>query len=171
MRLFIGLQPTEAFRQALAETQNRLWAAGAMGRGLDPMNMHMTLAFIGEWPEAEGVPLPEVEEPFPIVLSHVGLFPEAKVLWAGVRPSAALEDLARRTRELLSGAGIPFDPKPFAPHITLIRKPALPRGMRLEEVPVPPAEMTVREACLYWSHREETGMVYTVLRRNSGCLR
>ena len=170
MRLFIGLQPTEAFRQALTETQNRLWAAGVTGRGLESGNLHMTLAFIGEWPEPEGVPLPGVEEPFSITLDRVGLFPQAKVLWAGVRPCEALDRLARRTAELLDGAGIPFDRKPFAPHITLVRKPALPEGIRLEEIPVPPAEMTVGEVCLYRSHREETGMMYTVVRHGPGRL-
>ena len=51
MRLFVALQPTAAFREALALLQDRLRAAGVTGRYLTPDNLHLTLAFIGMWPE------------------------------------------------------------------------------------------------------------------------
>ena len=51
MRLFVGIRPSEAFRSALALLEDRLRAAGVTGRYLDASNLHMTLAFIGEWPE------------------------------------------------------------------------------------------------------------------------
>lgn len=47
MRLFIGLQPSQQFREALSLVQDSLRANGVTGRYLDPSNLHMTLAFIG----------------------------------------------------------------------------------------------------------------------------
>ena len=168
MRLFIGLKPSEGFRDALSLLQSRLQAAGVGARYLDPSNLHLTLAFIGEWPDNPTHLLPRVEQLFPLRLSHVGLFPEARVIWAGVESSAALDQLAQDVRNSLGGAGIPFDPKPFVPHITLGRKPVVPPGFSLGQIEVPQAEMTVSDVCLYRSVREETGMVYSVIGCASG---
>ena len=48
MRLFTALRPSDEFRAALADLQDRIRAAGVTGRYLDPSNLHMTMAFIGE---------------------------------------------------------------------------------------------------------------------------
>ena len=168
MRLFIGIQPTDEFRSALSVLQDRLRTAGITGRFLDPSNLHMTLAFIGEWKEEVGALLPKVTEPFPITLSHVGCFREAKVLWAGTEPSNPLKSLAKQVCSNLTEAGIPFDPKPFNPHITLIRKPVIPPAIQLEGINVPKATMIVNEVCLYKSEHGDNGMEYTVIGRSSG---
>ena len=163
MRLFVALQPSPGLQKALAELQQRLRAAGVTGRYLDPANLHLTLAFIGEWPADVTALLPPVQAPFSIALSHVGIFPRAKVLWAGVRPSEALSGLAAQVRQHLQAAKIPYDPQDFNPHITLIRKPLLPRDDLLPEIQVPPAAMRVRDVCLYRSEHRENGMAYTVI--------
>ena len=165
MRLFIALRPSPAFRDALATLQERLRASGAAGRWLAPENLHLTLAFIGEWQDPETVLslLPPVKKAFSIALSHLGFFPKADVLWAGTRPNDKLDALAACVRDRLTEGGVRFDPRPFVPHITLARKPKLPEGMDLSLFPVPPAEMTVRELCLYKSERGENGMMYTVI--------
>ena len=163
MRLFVGLRPAETFRAALKGAQDRLRAAGVEGRYLDPANLHLTLAFIGEWPEDVTPVLPAVTEPFEIELAGPGIFPAAKVLWAGVKPSAALDRLAGEARDRLAANRIPFDPKPFNPHITLVRKPSVPAGLDLAKIPVPSASMAVEEVCLYRSDHEENGIVYTVI--------
>ena len=77
---------------------------------------------------------------------------------------AVLRDLAEKVRTGLAGAGVPFDPKPFNPHITLVRKPLIPGEIRLSGIAVPPAETVVEEVCLYRSFRGENGMVYSVIR-------
>lgn len=163
MRLFVGLRPSEEFRAALHEVQSLLSSAGVTARYLVPSNFHMTLAFIGEWPENVAAVLPAVDKPFFLTLSHIGLFPEAKVIWAGVKTSDELNQLADRVRVHLTEAGIPFDPKAFVTHITLGRKPVVPSGFRLAGIQVPSAVMTVSEVCLYRSDREEAGMVYSVI--------
>ena len=164
MRLFVGVRPSTAFRTALGEMQERLRAAGVTGLYLEPGNLHMTLAFIGEWRDPDSVPLLEVRRPFSVRLSHPDVFPKARVLWAGTEPSEELEWLAAEVRGRLAEAGIPFDPKPFVPHITLARKPVLPTGGAVPEIPVPEAAMTVEEVCLFRSERGEQGMEYTVIR-------
>ena len=168
MRLFAALWPSEDFRAALSVLQSRLRSAGITAGYLEPSNLHLTLAFIGEWPENVAGVLPEVEVPFSITLARPGVFPKAKVIWAGVEESAALNDLTERVRRSLSAAGIPFDPKPFIPHITLGRKPVVPDGFDFSEIVVPPAVMTVRDVFLYRSDRGENGMVYSVIGSASG---
>ena len=165
MRLFIALQPPPDFCGALCALQDRLRAAGVTARYYAPANLHLTLAFIGQWEEDITPLLPPVETPFPITLSHPGVFPKARVLYAGVQPSEALNGLAARVRGTLDAARIPYDHQPFVPHITLGRKPVLPEGVALSGIAPPPAVMTVRGICLYRSDRGENGMEYTVIGR------
>jgi len=167
MRLFVGLQPTPEFREALTQIQGRLRAAGVAGRYLDPSNLHMTLAFIGEWPDDVTELLPTVENPFPITLSYIGIFDEADVLWAGVESSKTLNNLAKRVRHDLADAGVPFDRKAFNPHITLMRKPSIPSRVMLADIEIPSATMMVDDVCLYRSDRSKSGMMYSVI----GCSR
>ena len=169
MRIFVALQPAPAFRDALASLQDRLRAASVTGRYLTPSNLHMTLAFIGMWPEDITRFLPSVQNPFPVTLSHLGIFPKAKVLWAGVEPSEALNSLARQVRQALTEAEIPFDRQDFNPHITLVRKPIISDNLNLSVIHVPQATMIVEDVCLYRSDHGEQGMEYTVIgRRKQG---
>lgn len=168
IRYFIGLRPTPAFQDALTGLQASLKEAGVTGRFQEAANLHLTLAFIGQRPEPPETflsLLPQVDRPFPLILSHPGLFPEAGILWAGVAPSEELVLLAERVRRKLRASGVFLDGSPFVPHITLARKPSVPDGVDLAAFAVPPAEMTVREVCLYRSDRGERGMVYTVIGR------
>ena len=169
MRLFIALEPAPDFREALSALQERLLSAGIAARYYVPSNLHMTLAFVGEWQEDITPVLPQVTAPFPITLSYVGIFSEADVMYAGVKPSAELNALAEQVRRRLAENGIPFDPKPFYPHITLARKARLPERVDLEEITIPPAVMTVMNVCLYKSEHGENGMEYTVIGRSENC--
>ncbi len=165
-RLFVALEPSPDFRSALSLLQDRLCACGVTGRWLAPSNMHMTLAYIGTWPEDVTDHLPSIRVPFRIILAGPGIFPGAKVLWAGVEPSRELTSLAEEVRKNLDLAGIPYDRQAFYPHITLARKPFVPDGVRISSVETPSAEMTVREVCLYKSDHLENGMAYTVIGRS-----
>ena len=165
MRLFVGLQPSPRFRMTLAELQTRLHSAGVEGRYLDPVSLHMTLAYIGEWPDDVTDFLPCVERPFRITLTHLGVFTGAKVLWAGVAPSKALDSLAEHVRGSLASAGVPYDRQAFNPHITLVRKPFIPGDAFFSDIQVPRASMTVGDVCLYRSVHGEHGMEYPVIGR------
>ena len=163
MRLFAAIRPSPGFRAALTDLQERLRTMGVTGRYREPDSLHLTLAFIGEWPDDVTELLPVVQKPFSLTLSHLGIFPEANVLWAGVAPSEELEYLAGQVRHNLANEGIPFDGKGFCPHITLARKPFVPECVALSEIQVPAVSMIVDGVCLYRSDRGENGMVYTVI--------
>ncbi len=160
MRLFIAIQLSDGMKDALLEAQNALYDRGARGNFTPEENMHLTLAFIGDYPAEEPVldALSGVSfAPFALTLEGLGCFGE--LWWAGLRASAPLEALARRVRRALAEAAIPFDRKRFSPHITLLRRAA----GKLPGVPLRPASMTVRRVSLMRSDRGRNGMIYTEL--------
>lgn len=166
MRLFAAVQPSSEFRASLQDVQEQLKAAGVAGRYREPEGLHLTLAFIGEWPGNAAPCMPKIEKPFTITLSGLGIFQEAKVLWAGVKPSEELDRLAEQVRRSLAAAGIPFDRKAFFPHITLARKPVVPEGMVLDGIRVRAVPMIVDTVCLYRSEQGDDGMTYTVIAKS-----
>ena len=161
MRLFIAINFEEAFVDALTDLQERLMAAGATGNFTKRENLHMTLAFIGDYGSPEDV-LDAMESidfrPLDIRLDGVQHFRE--MYFARIAENKALEACVRRLRRSLSDKDIPFDKKKFSPHITLIRRVSYIGG----DIPaVEPAtgEMTVRNISLMRSDRGKNGMIYT----------
>ena len=55
MRLFIAIQPNKSVRAALRAVQNELRRRGVEGNFTRMENLHLTLAFIGEYPDADSV--------------------------------------------------------------------------------------------------------------------
>ena len=160
MRLFIAIRLSEELKTALCQAQREMEARGIRGKFAPEENLHLTLAFIGDYPEAEPVldALRTVRfRPFALSLDGIGCFGD--LWWAGIRDSAALTAVARRVRRALAENGIPFDRKRFSPHITLIRK----ASKAAAGVSVPPAEMTVGALSLMRSDRGRNGMLYTEL--------
>ena len=155
MRLFIAIRLSEPIRAALIRAQEDMRAQRVAGRYAPPENLHLTLAFIGEYPDGEDVleVLPAFR-PFPLRLSGYGAFGD--LWWAGIERSAELTRYAGSLRRALSGAGIPFDRKRFSPHITLVRGAS---GTPVLELPE--TEMTVSRISLMRSDRGKNGMVYT----------
>ena len=158
MRLFIAILLSEKMKNALINIQNEMYDKGIRGHFTPEENMHLTLAFIGEYPDT--VPVTEALEavaftPFDLALEGLGCYGD--LWWAGVKDSAPLEAVVRRIRRALAENGIPFDKKRFSPHITLIRKARgeMP-GVRPET-----AAMTVDRISLMRSDRGKSGMIYT----------
>ena len=158
MRLFIAIQLSEQMKAALINAQNDMYDRGIRGNFTAEENMHVTLAFIGEYPDPDAVldALSTVSfSPFELELQGMGCFGD--LWWAGTKASAPLQAVARRVRRALSDAGIPYDRKRFSPHITLIRKAEgdMP-GIQIEC-----AGMNVQRVSLMRSDRGKEGMVYT----------
>jgi 2'-5' RNA ligase len=93
---------------------------------------HLTLRFLGEIdpPTSEGLirrltPVVAAAPPFEFVLEGVGAFPSTarpRVVWRGVtRGAEELGGLAQSVRDAVELAGVPADPAPFIPHVTLFR--------------------------------------------------
>jgi len=160
MRLFIAISLSPEIRGALRKVQDEMFDRGVRGNFTPEANMHLTLAFIGDYPDPEPVldALAEVEfTPFPLSLDGIGSFGD--LWWAGVKESAPLEAVVRRVRRALAAHDIPFDKKRFSPHITLVRK----AKNRIPGVQLPSAAMTVDTVSLMRSDRGRNGMIYTEL--------
>lgn len=160
MRLFVAVRLSDGVKDALSAAQDELYSRGVRGRFTSAENLHLTLAFIGEYPEPEAVleALSAVSfAPFELALEGMGCFGD--LWWAGLADSAPLLSLAGKVRRALADNGVPFDRKRFSPHITLIRNAAgKPPGTAVR-----PASMTVGAVSLMRSDRGKKDMIYTEL--------
>lgn len=161
MRLFIAIPLEGAALDAALSAQAAFRKGGVRGNYTKPENLHLTLAFIGEVPDARdaidavrAVPF----EPMELRLSGVGAFGD--LWWLGLERSEPLETYVRRLRRALAEAGIPFDRKRFAPHVTLVRR-AQPGAQGMPGIAVPAASMVADRARVMRSDRGRDGMIYT----------
>ena len=158
MRLFIAISLSPEMKAALTKTQRAMYDRGVRGNFTSEENLHLTLAFIGEYPNADAVMdafSGVAFTPFALTLEGVGRFGD--LWWAGLRESAALTAVVRRVRRALAEGGIPFDRKHFMPHVTLLRKASRDAA----GVAIAPVSMTVRAISLMSSRRGRNGMIYT----------
>ena len=154
MRLFVAVQLDKKMKDALRSVQNEMRRRGVEGNYTRPESLHLTLAFIGDYPDLRF-------RPFELGLKGLGTFGE--LWWAGLEGSGNLEALARQLRRTLAEAAIPFDRKSFRPHVTLIRQARYRNDPRLDSIAVPQARMTVERISLMLSTRGKNGMIYTEL--------
>lgn len=164
MRLFIAILLDKNVKDALRGVQNEMRRRGVEGNFTRGDNLHLTLAFIGEYPDPDAV-LDAMEsvcfEPFELRLGGLGSFGE--LWWAGLEGSGELDALVRRLHHALAEKEIPFDRKAFRPHVTLVRRPSFRCDPHLETLTAPEAEMTVGHISLMLSTRGKNCMIYTEL--------
>lgn len=162
MRLFIAIRFDDEVVDALTRFQGVMKKQGVTGRYTPRENMHLTLAFIGEYSDPDAVleAMEQVEfRPMQICLEGVGWFDD--LFWVGLKENPQLTDYVKKLRHQLAEVGIPFDRKKFSPHITLIRKYACSGGKK-SAIPSPPGgSMTATEVSLMRSDRGKNGMIYT----------
>lgn len=161
MRLFIAIQLSDPMKKALVNMMHELKKQGVEGNYVPTQNLHMTLAFIGEYDDParikeviSRVPVPE----FRMSLSDMGNF--GNILWAGVKGNQKLKAYVKDLRSALDAEGIPYDRDKFVPHITLIRKYTAKRSYK---VSMPKAEMMVKRASLMKSEQKNGKPVYKEL--------
>lgn len=162
MRLFIAIELEPAFRAALTELQERMRRGGMTGRFTKEENLHLTLAFIGDYGDADRVLDVMASVPFEsmrLELSGFGRFGD--LYWAGLKENPALGAYAARLRRALAVGGIPYDRKSFSPHITLLRRGEARQGLPV--LTVPPGRMEAAWVSLMQSRPGKNGMVYTEL--------
>ncbi len=161
MRLFVAVKLSGEARQLIKDTQNIFRKMQVSGNYTSEENMHLTLAFIGEYSDPERVldALKEVEfGPFEITLGKIGRFDE--LWWMGVYKSEELDLLAEKVRKALDDRGIPYDPKKFKAHITFLRKAVYKEAVP-GQIPAEPVKMPVESFSLFKSERGRYGMIYT----------
>ena len=165
-RLFIAINLNDEMKDALMGIQDTMRSYGMHGRETVPENMHLTLAFIGDYDDPELVKeiIRGIEvRPFEIRLSGIGAYGD--LWWAGLENSPPLLAVSKRLRRGLADAGVPFDRKKFSPHITLMRRAdgRLSDAAREEMAGLFGAAMTVDHISLMRSDRGRHGMIYTEL--------
>ncbi len=167
MRLFIGIAVPPPAQAALARATEPLrtaldarWTPGEL--------YHLTLAFLGQRAETALPGLCELlagtaagREGFSLSTAGLAVFSGANVLYAAVEPCEALALLAADLRTRLTGAGEAFDPKPFAPHITLARKARPPQPFAFPDVPA--VSFRAEAVTLYHSTRIDDRLRYLPL--------
>ncbi len=138
VRLFIAAYPPEPALADLAAVVadlhlGRATAAGVNVRLAPIERWHLTVAFLGDV-DADRVPDAQAAvsraatgweaEPPRLRLAGGGRFGRGQftIVWAGIGGDvAAMNLLARSVRQRLKRARLPFDRKPFRPHLTLSR--------------------------------------------------
>ena len=162
MRLFVAIQLSDTIRDSLSAVQTYLRNHGVRGNYTKLENLHLTLAFIGEYPDPafvletmRSVPF----EPFRLCIDGFGCFGD--LYWCGVSEDGRLLSYVKRLRRALAESGIPFDRKKFSPHITLIRKAEYDRRNGFPSIVIPNLSMLAEGASLMRSDRTKSGMVYT----------
>ncbi len=161
MRLFIAIPLDEGMRRAVQSVQAEFRRHGVRGNYTKPENLHLTLAFIGEYPDPDAVlEAMSAVSPRPMRLRLEGIGAFGDLWWIGLGKCEALEAYVRALRRALAEAGIPFDRKRFSAHITLVRRAECgPKGM--PGAAVPEAAMAAERAVLMRSDRGRDGMIYT----------
>ena len=162
MRLFIAIQLSDEIRDGLSAVQTYLKDHGVRGNYTKTENLHLTLAFIGEYSDPDFV-LDVIRSvpfaPFSLRIEGFGSFGD--LYWCGVGESDSLRAYVKRLRRALAENGIPFDRKKFSPHITLIRRAEFDRRRGFPGVTIPELSMQVSGVSLMRSDRTKSGMVYT----------
>ncbi|MEK6976132.1 MAG: RNA 2',3'-cyclic phosphodiesterase [Candidatus Thermoplasmatota archaeon] len=140
MRLFVGLPVPDS---ALYEAAKRdLVQAASDARVVPPGSHHVTVRFLGEMAEPDGV-IAALDRAcngrpaLPCVVEGLGSFPgggfpadkKARVAWAGLR-APGVEALAQTVLEATARFGEPPERRPFVAHVTLARM-ARPADLRL----------------------------------------
>jgi RNA 2',3'-cyclic 3'-phosphodiesterase len=162
--LFFALWPDVATRSALDSLAREI-AMETGGRAVAPDNLHLTLAFLGERPEAI---VPELcasasaieVAPFRVCLDDVGCWRKTGIAWlAASEPMPQLLELRERIARVLAALRIVIDERRFLPHVTLARRIKSVIARQL----APPIAWHVGSFALVNSTLDPRGVHYEVL--------
>ncbi len=176
MRLFTGIELPEEMREKLERLLMHLRPAAHL-KWSPVYNLHLTVKFIGEWPEDK---LPQLEaalrslsprSPMTVEVKGLGWYPNPshpRVFWVGVQAGDALSGLARDTDRALAPLGISSEDRAFSAHLTLarVKEPVPLQPLRnaiaqLESVEF--GSFVAEGSYLYRSQPGSAGSIYTKL--------
>ena len=143
LRLFFALWPGDAHRAALARASAAAVAQVA-GRPVPPGNLQVTLAFLGSVPARRFAQVVEIggQVRCPVVqldFGRIEFWAKPKVLVAVAEAvPAAGQVIVDRLWHGLEPLGFAREPRPWRPHLTLMRQVSRPPPDNLGMAPVPP---------------------------------
>jgi 2'-5' RNA ligase len=162
LRLFFALWPPPAAARALAQ-----WALEAQratgGKATAEEQIHLTLAFVGEADPGKALAAARRVRgrPHRLPIETAKVWKRSGVAWAGPREAPVeLIELFTQLKASLADEGIELERRPFAAHVTLMRKarPAL-------LPPLPAVDWPVAEFLLMRSSLSSAGPSYEALER------
>lgn len=174
MRLFTGIELPDEIVANLERLLAQLRPAAPI-RWSPVRNLHITIKFIGEWPQERleelkaalgGLPaIPNIS----VRIEKLGFFPNPhspRVFWAGIQASPELANLAGETDRVLTGLGVEPEKRAYSPHLTLarIQSPARLADLLHTIAQLPSFDFGRFEAdrfYLYWSRSGAGGSVYS----------
>ncbi|MDA2933010.1 RNA 2',3'-cyclic phosphodiesterase [Acidobacteria bacterium AH-259-D05] len=131
IRAFIAVTVPESILGRCQEISDRLRELNLNGRFVKTQSMHLTLKFLGNIEEEKLLPIKEVLQetarevaPFSLEIRQLGVFPHLgnpRVVWIGVQPIDALNQLQGKIQERLKLLGFPGENREFHSHLTLLR--------------------------------------------------
>ena len=176
MRLFTAIELTDDVRNAIVATQRRVVSGGKAGgflRLARPEHMHLTLVFIGELSEDRGAPILQAMSadlplrPFRVAFGGLGAFPPRgapRILYVDVLAGRdEMVVLHRVVAGRLAAAGVPPEPRPYHPHLTLGRWRESRPSDRPKGTGAVIAELGVEAVTLFQSRLSSSGPTYTRL--------
>ena len=164
-RVFFALWPDDAVRRELARRGERMHRL-LSGKPTRAESIHMTLLFLGDVPAARvellrGIGDRIAFEPFALEVDQASCWKHNKVAWVGTsQMPPALPRLVADLEAAVGREGFAFDRRPFAPHITVVRKAHC--------VPLPalsPVAWPVTDFVLVRSELNNEGSRYSVIGR------
>lgn len=164
-RVFFALWPDPAVAEKLATAALKAHALCG-GRIMRLETLHLTLAFIGDVPAMSIESVAQAAslvsgDAFSLSLDRCGCWRHNRIVWAGAsEPPLALIRLVGQLNDRLFDAGLPFDARDFAAHLTLLRNARCVPLPTFEAIAWPVAEFVLVESQL-----SASGAAYTIIGR------
>src|SRR5580698_10487410 len=176
MRLFTGVDLPDNVREKLERLLMHLRPCAHL-KWSPLYNLHVTLKFIGEWPEEK---LPQLEaalrtvaprRAIPAEVKGLGWFPNPhhpRVFWAGVHGGESFSLLAKDIDVGLAPLGIAAEERVFNAHLTLarIKEPVPLQALRSAIAALESVEFGAFDVSRFYLYRSQpgpAGSIYTKL--------
>ena len=179
IRCFLALDLPDALRPQLALVQGGLKRSHGDVRWVAVGNIHLTLKFFGNVPDAEIEPLAAAarevaasQAPFQLQVTQAGAFPNMtspRVIWVGLGGDVLpLAQMFHQLEKAFAVLGYLPEGRAFNPHLTLgrVKSPANRHRLALALEKLPPLNwppFMVNEIILFKSTLTPQGSIYTPL--------
>jgi len=164
--VFFALWPPERSAARLAQWARDL-ARDSGGRATRQETIHLTLAFLGEIEAGRvadaAAAARSIRAPaHKLLIEQAVYWPHNRIVWVGPqRTCAPMAQLARELVKALRRTQFVLERRPFAAHVTVIRKARAPRALP----PLPRIDWPVDEYVLVRSVLSSEGSQYSVIER------